>query len=78
MAGNDRKPEYGTEAAIQFLAVKWQQPERLLSVDVKSWELRTNTHRWVLAWWETWGAQVRVEEQPTWHLVLGQRQGHCW
>lgn len=44
MAGNDRKPEYGTEAAAHFLARKWQQPEREPSVhDLRSWELRADT-----------------------------------
>lgn len=38
VAGNDRKPEHGTEAAAHFLAQKWQQPEREPSVAVRSWE----------------------------------------
>lgn len=40
MAGNDRKPEHGTEAAAHFLAQKWQQPEWEASVAVRSWEPR--------------------------------------
>lgn len=43
MAGNDRKPEHGTEAAAHFLAQKWQQPEKEPSVDVRSGELRADT-----------------------------------
>ena len=42
MAGNDRKPENRTEAAAQFLALKWQQLVGASGVDLKSrsWELQ--------------------------------------
>lgn len=60
VSGNDRKPaEYGTEAAAQFLALKWQYRGEP-SVDVKSWELRADTCTTGGGYseqWESWGAQ---------------------
>lgn len=49
VSGNDRKPEYGTTAAAEFLALKAAQREP--SDDVKTWELKSrgsHQRRWVL------------------------------
>lgn len=47
MAGNDRKPENGTEAAARLLALKWQPLEGATGVDTKSQSF-SNKERWVL------------------------------
>lgn len=68
VAGNDRKPEYGTEAETSFLDEKWQQLE---SVDnVRSRELRADIallEVGTLSGGKGGEHRVRAEEEPTWH-----------
>lgn len=67
VAGNDRKPEYGTEAETSCLDEKWQQLE--IVDNVRSWELRADIallEVGTLNGGKGGEHRVRAEEEPIW------------